>query len=140
MHEYPFLLPLGLQTPDGTWHRRGVMRLATARDEIESAGDPRTAQNEAFFGVLLLSRVIRQLGTLPGVTPDVILALPAADYAYLQGLYSELNAAGGTPAVPVTAPAPFAAPELTDLVIQTECPHCGATLEVDVPAGFGAEP
>ena len=39
--EFAFTLPRGYLAADGTVHRRGVMRLATARDEIEPLRDPR---------------------------------------------------------------------------------------------------
>ncbi len=39
--EFPFTLPRGFLAPDGTVHRRGVMRLACAADEIIPLEDPR---------------------------------------------------------------------------------------------------
>ena len=40
--EYPFTLPVGyLVEEEGTLHREGVMRLATAADEIVPLKDPR---------------------------------------------------------------------------------------------------
>jgi hypothetical protein len=38
--EYAFTLPRGHLDPAGTVHREGVMRLATARDELEPLRDP----------------------------------------------------------------------------------------------------
>ena len=65
--EYAFVLPRGYVDGTGTVHRDGVMRLATARDEIIPQRDPRVRENEAYLTVLLLSRVITKLGTLaPG--------------------------------------------------------------------------
>ena len=51
----------------------GVMRLATARDEILPLRDPRVRENESYLTVLLLSRVITELGSLgeAEVTPGV---------------------------------------------------------------------
>ncbi len=37
--EYPFALPKGFVDQHGSLHRDGVMRLATARDEIEPLRD-----------------------------------------------------------------------------------------------------
>lgn len=68
--EYAFTLPRGYIDEAGQIHRQGTMRLAVALDEIESAQDPRVRASEAFLPVLLLSRVIIQLGELPIVTPD----------------------------------------------------------------------
>jgi len=39
--EYPFTLPKGFVDQHGSLHRDGVMRLATARDEIEPLRDAR---------------------------------------------------------------------------------------------------
>ena len=89
--EYDFTLPKGYVDDDGTLHRTGVMRLATARDEIEPLRDPRVAQNEAYLTVLVLSRVVTELGTLDQVTTRTIEGLFAADLAYLQDFYGVVN-------------------------------------------------
>ena len=47
---------------DGTLHRDGVMRRATAADEILPLKDPRVQKNEAYLIVILLSRVVTRLG------------------------------------------------------------------------------
>jgi len=60
--EFPFTLPKGYVDGDGTLHRHGVMRLATARDEIAPLRDSRVQENEAYLTVILLSRVITELG------------------------------------------------------------------------------
>src|SRR5512144_776364 len=70
--EYAFLLPRGYVDAQGTVHRDGVMRLATARDEITPQRDPRVRENESYLTVLLLSRVVTKLGTLPQVHTGVI--------------------------------------------------------------------
>lgn len=89
--EYEFTLPKGYLDSDGTLHRTGVMRLATARDEIEPLRDPRVAQNDAYLTVAILARVVTELGTLPEVSTRTIEGLFAADLAYLQDLYGILN-------------------------------------------------
>ncbi len=89
--EYDFTLPKGYVDDDGTLHRSGVMRLATARDEIEPLRDPRVAQNEAYLTVLVLSRVVTELGSLDQVTTRTIEGLFAADLAYLQDFYGVVN-------------------------------------------------
>ncbi|MBZ9713600.1 hypothetical protein [Deinococcus multiflagellatus] len=130
MNELPFMLPVGLFTSDGQVHRSGVMRLATALDEIEPLGDPRVQQNEAYYSLLLLARVVTRLGPFSPVTPDTLAVLPAADFAHLQALYAHMNAA-----LPVSwsaaAPTVQSAPPLAGTV-ETECPHCGALLELDL--------
>jgi phage FluMu protein gp41 len=91
--EFPFVLPRGYLAPDGTVHREGVLRLATAADEIVILGDPRVQANRAYAVVLLFSRVIARLGDLEGeaITPEVVEGLFASDLAYLQDLYRQVN-------------------------------------------------
>src|SRR6266545_8144691 len=88
--EVDFVLPSGYRDAAGTLHREGRMRLATARDELAPLVDPRVARNRAYLVVLLLSRVITRLGSMPDVTPEVIERLYASDFGYLQRLYRRL--------------------------------------------------
>lgn len=90
--EYPFTLPVGYQdAEEGSLHREGVMRLATAADEILPLKDPRVQSNAAYLIVILLSRVITKLGSVAHINPKVIEGLFAADLAYLQNLYNRIN-------------------------------------------------
>ena len=89
--ESEFTLPLGYLDSDGTLHREGVMRLATAADEILPLKDLRVQQNPAYLIVILLSRVVTRLGGIEQVTPKVIESLYSADLAHLQSLYNDLN-------------------------------------------------
>ncbi|MGH9040736.1 MAG: hypothetical protein ACRDZ3_10960 [Acidimicrobiia bacterium] len=89
--EFDFTLPKGYVDGDGTLHRKGTMRLATARDEIEPLRDVRVQDLEAYMTVIVLSRVVTQLGTVGQVTPKIIEGLFAADLAYLQDLYEIVN-------------------------------------------------
>ena len=93
--EFAFTLPCGYVDERGTLHTRGVMRRALALDEVEPLNDPRVRVNEAYLGILLLSRVISQLGTIRPVTPAMIEHLFAADFAYLQELYMQVNGQEG---------------------------------------------
>jgi hypothetical protein len=102
--EYAFVLPRGFVDGAGTVHRDGVMRLATARDEIIPQRDPRVRENEAYLTILLLSRVVSRLGTLTQVHTGVIEGLFASDLAFLQDLYRRINQEGHTQAS-VTCPA-----------------------------------
>src|SRR3989454_11487742 len=70
------------------------MRLATARDEILPQRDPRVRENEAYLTVLLLSRVVTRLGSVPQVTSGTIEGLFASDLAFLQDLYRRINQEG----------------------------------------------
>ena len=102
--EYEFILPKGYLDPDGTLHKEGVMRLATAGDEILPMKDARVQQNPAYLTVILLSRVVTRLGTVPQVTPQVIEGMFASDLAFLQDLYRRINQEGTSQAA-VTCPA-----------------------------------
>lgn len=88
---YAFTLPKGYVDDAGTVHRAGVMRLATARDELEPMRDPRVASHEPYLTILILSRVVTELGGVTPVGPDVIEGLFAGDLAYLRDLYAALN-------------------------------------------------
>ena len=90
--EYGFTLPKGFVGHDGTLHRRGVMRLSTARDEIEPLRDPRiTGPDDPYLTILVIARVITELGTLDEVTDREVEGLFAADLAFLQDLYGIIN-------------------------------------------------
>jgi hypothetical protein len=89
--EFEFTLPRGYFDADGNLHRRGVMRLSRAIDEIAPLRDPRVKANPAYATVLILARVIIQLGALDDVDPMVIENLFAGDLSYLQNLYRAIN-------------------------------------------------
>src|SRR5918999_2307918 len=92
--EYAFTLPKGYVDAAGAVHREGIMRLATARDEIEPLRDAQVRQNEAYLAVLLLSRVVVRIGAVTEVTPELIEELYAGDFDHLQRLYERLNTDG----------------------------------------------
>ncbi len=117
--EFEFELPFGYIDAQGAQHRSGVMRLATAMDEIEPLSDPRVKSNEAYLVILLLARVIVRLGTLESISSQVIERLFAADLTYLQDFYQQINTAGHTRLI-------------------RACPHCGKAIEVDL-AGLAKE-
>jgi hypothetical protein len=111
--EFAFTLPRGYVDASGTVHREGVMRLATARDEIEPLRDADVRRNEAYLAVLLLSRVVTRIGDVDDITPTVIEELYAADFDHLQRLYERLNTDG-------------------EAVGAVTCPHCAQAFEVDL--------
>jgi len=110
--EFEFVLPKGFVDQDGNLHKNGVMRLATAADEIVPLKDPRVQQNQAYHVIILFSRVITSLGSLPAVTTKVIEDLFAADLDYLQELYNRINSSGAS-------------------TIRAVCPKCGHRFEVE---------
>ena len=90
--EFSFTLPKGYVDGDGTLHRQGTMRLATARDEIEPLRDGRVSgADDPYLTILVISRVISSLGTLRQMTPSEVEGLFAADLAFLQDLYGIIN-------------------------------------------------
>jgi hypothetical protein len=90
--EYEFTLPRGYVDSRGGLHRTGVMRLATARDELEPLRDPTViGPDDPRLTVLILARVVRTLGDLEMVTPHEIEGLFAADLAFLQDFYGVIN-------------------------------------------------
>jgi len=111
--DFPFTLPRGYVDASGLVHRPGRMRLALAQDEIEAYQDLRVQANEAYLPVVLLSRVVIQLGNLPAVTPQVIEGLFASDLAYLEDLYQMLNNPGR-------------------VTLGVVCPQCGTQFQVQV--------
>lgn len=102
--EFGFVLPRGYVDSAGTVHREGVMRLATAKDELVPQRDPRVRENEAYLTVLLLSRVITRLGSLTEVHAGIVENMFASDLAFLQDLYRRVNQEGTSQAA-VTCPA-----------------------------------
>lgn len=92
--EVEFTLPRGYMDEGGTLHQEGVMRLATAADEILPLKDPRVQSNPAYLTVIVLSRVITKLGGLPDVNPRIVENLYASDVSFLQSLYQRINTNG----------------------------------------------
>lgn len=116
MTEFPFVLPRGYVDTAGTVHRDGVMRLATARDELVPLRDDRVRENPAYLTVVLLGRVVTRIGTVTDVHAGTMENLFAADLAFLQDLYRRVNQEGHTRA-------------------GVACPECGHEFAVDVAGG-----
>jgi hypothetical protein len=115
--EFKFRLPRGFVEPDGTVHRDGVMRLATARDEIVPLQDYRVQSNRAYLVIVLLSRVVTQLGSVERITVETIENLFSTDLAYLQEFYRKINEEQGTPKHHVA------------------CPKCAHEFDIDMATG-----
>ncbi len=88
------------------------MRLANAADEISPLQDPRVQRNDAYMSIILLSRVVTQLGSLEDINPAIVEHMFAADVSYLQDLYQQINANGHARH-------------------SISCPHCNQHFEVD---------
>ncbi|CAG1003637.1 hypothetical protein MYXO_03222 [Myxococcaceae bacterium] len=111
--EFPFTLPLGYVDGEGNLHREGIMRLATAYDEIAPLKDPRVQANPGYLLIILLSRVITRLDGVEYINPKLIESLFAGDLAYLQDLYQRVNQQGHNR-------------------LAVTCPHCEGGFEVEV--------
>jgi hypothetical protein len=114
--EFAFELPRGYVDGAGVLHRSGVMRLATARDELVPLRDDRVRENPAYLTVVLLARVITSIGTIDDVHAGVVENLFAVDLAFLQDLYRRVNTEGTTQAV-------------------VRCPECSCEFGVDLARG-----
>jgi hypothetical protein len=116
--EFEFTLPKGFVDDKGNLNRKGVMRLATAKDEIIPLQDFRVKNNRAFLVIILLSRVITKLGEMKEgeVNTGVVENLFSADLSYLQEFYRQINESG-------TAN------------VGAKCPSCGQEFQVDIGTG-----
>jgi hypothetical protein len=114
--EFPFVLPRGYVDESGTVHRSGVMRLATARDELVPLRDDRVRENPAYLSVVLLARIITRLGTIEDIHAGIVEDLFASDLAFLQDLYKRVNAEGHTRAA-------------------VTCPSCQHNFDIDIAGG-----
>lgn len=111
--EYDFTLPKGYVDEKGNVHRDGVMRIATAADEIVPMNDFRVRQNPGYLPIARLSRVITKLGNLHAITPKVIENMYASDLTFLLNMYKQIN-------------------ETESLVIDCWCPDCGHKFKVPI--------
>jgi hypothetical protein len=100
---------VGYVDKDGTVHREGVMRLANAKDEITPLNDIRVQRNRAYLIIVLLSRVIKRVGSVTEVNTAIIESLFAADLRFLEEMYNRINEDEAT--------------------IKLTCPECGHTFE-----------
>lgn len=116
--EFPFTLPRGYVDRKGEVHREGVMRLATARDELLPLSDLRVRDNPAYLSIVLLSRLITRLGTLTDIDADIVEQFFAVDLAFLQKFYEKINLDG-------TA------------LASTVCPDCHHEFNVDMGSRLG---
>lgn len=103
--EFEFVLPRGFVDKEGNLHKKGIMRLATAKDEIAPLQDYRVRNNESYMIIILLSRVVTKLGDLKNIDSSTIENLFSVDLDFLQRFYQKINSE-----------------ESSDINIQ--CPHC----------------
>lgn len=108
--EYAFRLPRGYLDEEGVLHKDGVMRLATAGDELAAMRNPNVKAEESYMTIALLARVITCLGTVDEINADVIEHLFTADMEFLQNMYRTIN-------------------EADKPQIRVVCPHCGEAFQ-----------
>lgn len=111
--EFDISLPKGYVDEEGTLHKNGIMRLATAADEILSEKDIRVQSNPSYITIIILSRVITKLGSLQSVNPKVIESLFISDLVYLKTLYEKINGDG-------------------TMKIAAKCPKCENKFDVEL--------
>ncbi len=111
--EFAFTLPRGLIDSQNRVNRHGVMRLATAKDEIWVQKERSVQENPAYGVLVMLSRVITRLGCLSSVSPDLLEGLVIRDIAYLREFYNRVNQQG-------------------DAHIPAQCPHCNTQFKVEL--------
>nr|WP_036943939.1 hypothetical protein [Pseudobacteroides cellulosolvens] len=110
--EFEFTLPKGYVDKDGITHKKGIMRLSRAEDEILPMRDPRVQSNPGYLTVILLARVITKLGDLKMVDTHTVENLFTTDFTYLQSFYKEIN-------------------EIGKPVVTAICPECHKNIEVE---------
>jgi hypothetical protein len=110
--QFDFQLPRGLVDETGQLHRRGVMRLATAKDELMVQRDRRVRENSAYATLMMLSQVITQLGTMESLQPENLENLFTQDLAYLREFYNRVNQQGNAK-------------------VASQCPQCNTQFEVE---------
>lgn len=103
--EFPFTLPRGLLDRQERLHRKGTMRLATAKDELYVQSVLEVGHNPAYGFLVMLSQVISRLGMLNSVSPILLEQLTLRDITYLREFYNRVNQQGNA-------------------CVSTECPHC----------------
>jgi hypothetical protein len=110
--EFEFVLPRGLLVGD-LLHRRGVMRLATARDELSVQRNPRVRSEPEYSTLVMLSQVIVSLGSLEELEPELLEDLFSQDLAFLREFFNQIN-------------------QNENLLLPTICPACRHQFEVEL--------
>ncbi|MEO0535838.1 MAG: phage tail assembly protein [Cyanobacteria bacterium P01_A01_bin.123] len=111
--EFEFTLPKGWLDGAGNVHQTGVMRLATARDELIMQRDRRCQDNPIYGDLVMLSRVIVQLGNVADPTPEQLENLFTQDLNYLRAFYNQVN-------------------QQESAHVPTQCPQCQHQFDVEL--------
>ncbi|MBN1699177.1 MAG: hypothetical protein JW881_16780 [Spirochaetales bacterium] len=90
--EFKFVLPRGHVDKEGKYRKiQGVMRLIKVKDLIQVYHDSRVKENESYFYIVLLSRVITKFDAEKLVTSKTIERLCPEDFAFLVDFLNEIN-------------------------------------------------
>lgn len=92
---FDFTLPFGY-TENGKEYRKGKMRLATTKDELEIQEGDEVGMNSRYRDIILLSKVIVELGDIKPVSVEIIKKLFETDFIYLQLFYKHLSGGAGS--------------------------------------------
>lgn len=109
--EFEFVLPKGFVDENGNLHRKGIMRLSTAADEILPLKDPRVQQQNYNRQISRVSRVITKLDDIARITPEIVEKMFSSDLANIQFLYNKING---------------------DTRLKVTCPNCKDEFEVEI--------
>lgn len=110
--EFEFVLPRGLLVGDQL-HRQGIMRLATAKDELSVQRHRRVREEPDYATLVMLSQVIVSLGSLATIDPAMLEGLFSQDLAFLREFFNQIN-------------------QHDHLLIPTHCPACRHQFEVEL--------
>ncbi|MBN2444780.1 MAG: hypothetical protein JXJ04_25715 [Spirochaetales bacterium] len=90
--EFPFVLPKGIMNKDKNIVKtKGIMRLIKVKDILLIYQDTRVKENEGYFYIVLLARVVVSLGDERMVTTKTIENLFPEDFAFLIDFLNEIN-------------------------------------------------
>ena len=93
--EIEFTLPQGLIINNNHIQRQGKIRAATGKDEIIVQKDPQVQQFSEYAILVMLSRLISNIGNISPITPKILEQLFLPDFNYLQNLYLQINQPSG---------------------------------------------
>lgn len=90
--EYKFTLPKGTGVPVEPGRKAsGTMRLIRVEDLVDIERDGKVRRETGEFYVVLLSRCIKELGTLKNINRNHIERLEPIDFAFLVDFMNEIN-------------------------------------------------
>ena len=90
--EFRFTLPNGTGIKSANGHKvTGIMHLTKVKDIVLIERDSTVQKNTGAFSVVLLSKVITELGAEPSINRNTIERLNPVDFAFLVDFLHEIN-------------------------------------------------